>query len=255
MVALLMAAACFAQSAPPASPAFEVAAIKPSGPKSIRGWEGGPKSSDPLVYRYGRAELRDLIAVAFDVDLFQISSSIPLDREAFDLIARIPPGIAKPEFRLMMRNLLIDRFRFRFHVETREFPAWALTVAKTGPKLKTAGLPADQPEMIANHSVSGAWELIHIRARKEPIALLARMIRPEPGEPVIDRTGLTGTFDFTLAYSKELPNAGNGFAPEPAEAPELATALQQQLGLRLARGKAPFDVVVVESMDRTPSEN
>jgi uncharacterized protein (TIGR03435 family) len=261
IVALLIAAAAFAQSS------FEVASIKPSGPQSVRGWEGGPETSDPLVYRYSRAELRDLIAVAFDVQSFQISSSIPLDREAFDLIARIAPGTAKPEFRMMMRNLLMDRFRFRFHVETREFTAWILTVAKTGPKLGNSAngafagdpsfpnLPPDRPGMIANHSISGSWELIRVRARKEPIAVLARMIRPEPGEPVVDRTGLTGTFDFTLAYSKELPNAGNGFAPEPAEAPDLVTALQQQLGLRLARGKAPFDVVVVEAIDRKPSEN
>jgi uncharacterized protein (TIGR03435 family) len=263
IVALLIAAAAFAQSS------FEVASIKPSGPQSIRGWEGDPGTSDPVVYRYGRATLQDLIGVAFDVQLFQISSSIPLDRETFDLIARIAPGTAKPEFRMMMRNLLMDRFRFRFHVETREFTAWILTVAKTGPKLGNPAkgavsfadgqafpnLPPDRPGMIANHSISGAWELIRVRARKEPIAVLARMIRPEPGEPVVDQTGLTGTFDFTLAYSKEMPNAGNGFAPEPAEAPDLVTALQQQLGLRLARGKAPFDVVVVEAIDRKPSEN
>lgn len=261
IVALFVTAAGFAQTSPSASPTFEVASIKPSGPQSIRGWEGGPKSSDPLVYRYGRAELRDLIAVAFDVQFFQISSSIPLDRETFDLIARIPPGTAGPEFQMMMRNLLIDRFRFRFHIATREFPAWILTVAKTGPKLGTAantapaGLPADQPGMITDHSISGSYELIRIRAHKEPITVLSRMIRPQSGEPVIDRTGLTGTFDFTLAYSKELPNAGNGFAPEPAEAPGLVTALQQQLGLRLTRGKAPFDVVVVEWIDRNSSEN
>jgi uncharacterized protein (TIGR03435 family) len=261
IVALFVTAAGFAQTSPSASPTFEVASIKPSGPQSIRGWEGGPKSSDPLVYRYGRAELRDLIAVAFDVQFFQISSSIPLDREAFDLIARIPPGTAKPEFGLMMRNLLMDRFGFRFHIETREFPAWLLTVANTGPKLGNpakgalADLPPDRPGMIADHSISGSGELVRIRARKEPIGALARMITPEPGELVVDRTGVAGLFDFTLAYSKELPNAGNGFAPEPVEAPGLVTALQQQLGLRLTRAKAPFDVVVVESIDRHPSEN
>ena len=83
---------------------FEVASVKPSGPSSIRGSDGGPGSSDPERYIFNRASLQDLIAVAYDVKYFQISSPIPLDRDSFDLAARVPPGASQQQFRLMMQR-------------------------------------------------------------------------------------------------------------------------------------------------------
>jgi uncharacterized protein (TIGR03435 family) len=84
-----------------------------------------------------------------------------------------------------------------------------------------------------------------------PISLLVPMLR-RPGEPpVVNRTGLEGTYDFTLEYAQETPNADTSAPP----APILATAIQQQLGLQLVSKKLPFDVVVIDSIDRLPTEN
>lgn len=119
----------------PATPVFEVASIKPSGPHSIRGSEGGPGSSDPGLYRFGLATLVDLIAIAYDVRFFQISSPAPLDRQNFDLVAKIPDGATKQQFHAMLQNLLAERFHLSLHIQSKEFPAYELVVAKTGARL------------------------------------------------------------------------------------------------------------------------
>src|SRR6266700_1776946 len=102
---------------------FEVASVPLSGPKSVRGSDGGPGSKDPTRYAFGRAHLDDLILVAYHVELFQVSSKLPLDRDEFDLTAKIPAGSTKDEFRAMLRNLLAERFRMKIHMESRQFPA------------------------------------------------------------------------------------------------------------------------------------
>jgi uncharacterized protein (TIGR03435 family) len=119
--------------------AFDVASIKPSGPKSVRGSDGGPGSKDPTRYTFGRADLRILAMIAYDVDSFQLSSPIPLDLDEFDLAARIPAGTTKQQFRIMLRNLLAERFHFKLHLISKEFAGYELVVAKTGPKLNQYG--------------------------------------------------------------------------------------------------------------------
>lgn len=114
---------------------FEVASIRLSGPKSIRGSEGGPGSKDPTRYTFQRATLTDLILVGYHVELFQISSKLPLDRDEFDITASLPSGATKDDFRAMLRNLLIERFHFKHHVESRESAAFEMLLAKGGTKL------------------------------------------------------------------------------------------------------------------------
>ena len=94
---------------------FEVASIKPSGPRSERGSDGGPGSHDPIRYILGRATLKDLILPAWNLQDFQVSSAESLERTAFDVNARIPPGATKDDFRSMLQNLLWDRFQMVVH--------------------------------------------------------------------------------------------------------------------------------------------
>jgi uncharacterized protein (TIGR03435 family) len=109
---------------------FEAASIKPSGPKSVRGSDGGPGSHDPGQYSFGRATLLDLIAQGYGVDRFRISSTTPLDDQRFDLVAKIPADATKEQFRAMMRALLVERFHLKVHMVSKEFAAFDLTVAK-----------------------------------------------------------------------------------------------------------------------------
>ena len=165
------------QTGGPAAPSFDVASIKPSGPQSIRGSEGGPGGSDPGLYRFGLASLLDLISVAYDVKVFQISSATPLDRQNFDLVAKIPDGATKQQFRAMLQNFLAERFHLKLHIQSKEFPAYELVIAKSGPKLSTPAsrsqakdgwpdLPPNRPGMAANlASAGGSLELVRLKSQ------------------------------------------------------------------------------------------
>ncbi len=245
---------------------FDVASIRLSGPKSVRGSNGGPGSRDPERYVFGKANLMDFIAVGYDVDIFQISSQLTLDRDDFDLAANVPAAATKDQFRTMLRNFLNDRFHLRAHLETKRFDAFALMVAKGGAKLgntaaakrtSTEGfpnLPPGKPGIIALNSASGFYEVTRIRAQRQPVSRLVKMLRTDPPRPVVDVTGLPGVYDFTLEFSTELSSEVGGADVGP-EAPDLATALREQLGLQLVARKLPFKVVVIDAIDRFPSEN
>jgi len=209
----------------------------------------------------------------FTVDYFQISSKAPLDEQTFDLVAELPEGITSQQFRLMMQNLRAERFPLKMHMQSKEFASYEPIVAKSGTKLKesTAGngaapaprassdgfpdLPSNRPGMVAQHSVGGGFVLIRLKAQQEPISELARMLRLPDGQPLVDKTGLTGKYDFTLEFSSEVPNAASGGGAQLPVTPNLFTALQEQLGLQLVGKKIPFGVVVVDSVDKVPTEN
>jgi uncharacterized protein (TIGR03435 family) len=151
-------------------------------------------------------------------------------------------------------------------MESRDFPAYELVVGKTGAKLKETGskaahkdgfpvLPPDRPGMAANNSISGGYILVRISAQDAPISSLVRILRSSDDPPVVDNTGLTGKYDFTLEYTKEMSGAMPGIDSQAPVAPNLSPALQQQLGLQLVGKKISFDIVVVESVDKLPTEN
>ncbi len=269
-----VAAVAQPQTAPPETLKFEVASVKPSGPQSVRGSEGGPGSHDPTHYRFQSANLDDLITTAYHVNYFQISSKTALDHERFDVAVNVPEGATRDQFRQMMRNLLDERFHLRAHLESREFAGYELVVAKSGLKMKEhdaasaapppdtrrpsgddgfPDLPPGRPGMISRQTMSGGFLLIRVRAQQEPMKVLADMLHV-PGEgPIVDKTGLTGKYDFTLEYTQDMPStAHDGETPVAAS---LFTALPAQLGLQLIAKKLPFDVVVVESVEKTPTEN
>jgi uncharacterized protein (TIGR03435 family) len=243
---------------------FEVASIKVSGPQSVRGSSGGPGSRDPGQYRFDVASLLDLICVAYDVDRFQVASKTPLDRQRVDLVAKIPAGTTKEQFRVMLQNLLAERFHLKLHAESRDFSAYELGVAKTGVKLtestnqltkSTNSAGADRPSMSANFTASGGYQLVKVKAHQSQISALASMVRGPDDPPIVDKTGLTAKYDFTLEYSREIPSASASGPADPPVAPSLSIALQQQLGLQLVARKLPFDVIVVDSVDKLPTEN
>jgi uncharacterized protein (TIGR03435 family) len=246
---------------------FEVASVRSSGPNSVRGSDGGPGSRDPTRYTFERAGLAILIMIAYDVEEFQVSSKQPLDRDEFDLAAKLPLNTTKDEFRAMLRNLLIERFHIKLHIESREFPAFEMVLAKGGAKLGTEvnmrlaseeGFPQLAPGksgLSARNSISDGHLLIRIRGQQQPLSRLAEVLRIGAQRPVVDKTGLSGRYDFALKFSSDLPNGASSGAAEPSAVPDLSAALREQLGLQLNEKKLPFDVVVVESFDRQPTGN
>ena len=164
----------------------------------------------------------------------------------------------------MLLPLFVDRFKLKYHHEVKELPLYALVVAKNGPKL-TESKPADPS------SKEGARHMMMIGrgsldAQGASIETLTHMISMHVGRTVIDKTGLTGTYDFKLTWTPDEgagpmmkgpgggPPGGDGAPPPDAGGPTLLTALQEQLGLKLESQKGPVDVIVIDHID-PPSPN
>jgi uncharacterized protein (TIGR03435 family) len=144
----------------------------------------------------------------------------------------------------MMQHLLAERFQLRLHREARDLPVYALVVGKNGAKLKIS-----DPDAREGAVVRGTADGLHMETKKGSMEAPARQLSSSAGRPVIDKTGLTGTYQYTLDWfpATRIP------VPE-SNVPSLFIAVQEQLGLRLEAATAPQEVLVIDSV-QTPSEN
>lgn len=258
--AMLGATHASSQHAPPAAaresqPSFEVASIKPSRPDDgSHNWNGGPGRVSIENYT-----LRRLIRAAYGLksDSQVLGGPAWIGKQAFDIEAKFGDAEAAKmqkmtnregfqEERLALQALLADRFQLRISEETRSIPVYALVVAKTGAKLTPSPPQLDEegkPKTDQNHSIHDSDG--HMTAKAISLSGFADwfVYLPECDRVVVDRTGLTGEYDFKLAWT---PDNGSGVASD-APLPGLFTALPEQLGLELKPDKAPVDVVVVNS--------
>ena len=169
----------------------------------------------------------------------------------YDVLASAGRDATLDEMRAMMRSLLEDRLNVRARVVSEERPIWHLVVArpdgKLGPALKPFPLPCRQPGT-PPCGLSASREAV--RAAGVPVSRIAEFLRTSAGRPIVDRTGLTGNYEFTLVYRPE-----TGRPPDPAdERPNVFTALQEQLGLKLESARGPVTFILVERIER-PTPN
>jgi uncharacterized protein (TIGR03435 family) len=250
---------------------FDVASVKPSTGAAIGApnSDGGPGTRYPERFATNTT-LRVLVYRAFGLTDFQEQIAGPgwIDREEYAIDARVPPGTSLEQFQIMLQNLLADRFMLAVHHETIVLPVYELEVAKNGSKLKESGpvpggsdrdgfptMPPGTPGIAMSYSSSANGEpQSKWRAQQQTIAAFAKMLSlpSNAGRVVIDKTGLTGKYDFTLYY--DLPRAG---APGAADNPTLSIfdAVEQQLGLKLVNGKQSFDKIVIDHAEKTPTGN
>ena len=237
-----------------ATPSFEVATIKPSKPDAP-GKAFGLRGRN---FSTLNTTLTDLITFAYDLQPRQVTGGPAwMETDKYDLAA-IPDKPGAPntkQLKGMVQKLLTDRFKLTFHHDKKEMTVFAITVAKTGSKLTKSednsnGVPALFFRGLGNLPVKNAT--IADFAGVMQTAVLDR--------PVIDQTGLTGRFDFVLTWTPDESQFGGrgGQAPPPANGgtapPDLFTAMQQQLGLKMDSVKAPVDVLVIDHVEM-PSEN
>jgi uncharacterized protein (TIGR03435 family) len=143
----------------------------------------------------------------------------------------------------MVQALLADRFHMKAHLEQREMPVYDLVIAKGGPKLKEATAEEASKSMLRG-AVPGKIECVSM-----PLSTLPVFLNRELGRPTIDKTGLTGKYDFTLEFVPALKAA-----TDETGGPSIFTAVEEQLGLKLEPAKEPMDVVVIDSMEQ-PAAN
>jgi uncharacterized protein (TIGR03435 family) len=270
---IVIAALGGAAAQPAASPQFEVASIKPSPPAPgtgrVRvGSHGGPGTNDPGLFTCERCSVFGLIRQAFGIPDYRISGPDWLQATRFNVSAKVPEGATKQQFRMMMRNLLADRFKLKFHYEKKEMQAFDLIVAKNGPKMKESAGPLDPDErpgrldggrkMDEEGFVDlppGRVPMMMLyeghateRHAEETMEQLATNLGSQLGRPVTDATGLKGRYDFTLKWIEE--SAGPS-----TTGPDIFRALQEQLGLKLESKKGVADMLVVDHIEKAPTEN
>jgi uncharacterized protein (TIGR03435 family) len=249
---------------------------------------GGPGTKDPGQITYSRVTLQLLIREAYAVQFDQISGPNWIDNEGYTIVAKVPPGATKEQVGVMLQNLLANRFKLTLHRQKKRFPVYALVVAETGQKLKEsadANAVPLRPGYIPKVDRDGFPQLptgtrgtagnplngiMHYTFRGQSISDLVLLLTSSfgavtgsntwaPGR-LVDQTGLTGRYDFTLAY------AGTGqiggalsppdlFADQGVSGPSLTEALEKQLGLKLKKTNAELDVLVIDHAERVPDEN
>lgn len=235
--------------------AFEVATIKPAPHDTKASRFITMQGTDRFVEKDYTLKL--LIAAAYDVSPRVISGGPGwIESDHYDILA-VTPGAIRPthdEQMAMLRNLLSDRFKLTFHREQKQFSIYQLEVATGGPKLKLSTAPPADPAQL----ISTVYpEHVLLPARNATMHDLASLMqRAIFDRPVVDKTGLSGRYDFDLAWAPDETQFGGDLAAAPADAssPPLFTAMQQQLGLRLEATRGPANALVVDTVER-PSPN
>jgi bla regulator protein blaR1 len=272
-------------------PSFEVATIKPASPQPR------PSSTSPAEVRISNVTARNLIEQAYGIPWTSaenervLGGPAWLDTNRYDIVARIPADLAeaqqklsrdqqKQQISLMLQSLLAERFHLKLHFETRVLTVYALVVAKPHPYLVESAIQPQsaQPQPTGPESPApislpskpeGLRHGILVLYNGQSAKMTARQASLDDlvhwfagysevgGRPVVNQTGRTGLYDFTLRWTRQSLAA----TPQPAssdaadtDAPPLFTALPDQLGLRFNTTKAPVEVILIDHTD-PPTDN
>jgi uncharacterized protein (TIGR03435 family) len=237
----------FAQA--PVRPSFEVASIKPGNPNNPRvsyGVDPGGRFTAINI------TLRTLIDFAYEVGPHRTLGPGWINSQKYDIeakpdaaFARSPDPGNSPQLRLMLQSLLEERFRLTFHTESREEQVYILAMAKGGAKLvESTDAEVKDPKRGIMPGTGG------VRGVAAPISTLTGLLSQQLGRLVMDRTGLTGKYDFQLKWTPDTAYHAESNNDAPSDGPSLFTAVQEQLGLWLESAKAPVEFLVIDHVEK-----
>jgi uncharacterized protein (TIGR03435 family) len=233
------------------APEFEVASIKPNHSADGRVLMGMAPGGR---FTATNTTVKQLIMTAYRIRAHQISGAPAwLDSEKYDIVAK-PEGGANPDqIKLMLQALLAERFKLTMRHESKELPVYALVVGKSGPKFqasKDSGGPGRRGIQMGRGLIEG---------QQMTMEMFADQLSGMAGRTVLDKTGLTGSYDLRLEFTPDESQAqmfnGPGGSPPPdPNGPSLFAAVQEQLGLKLEAQKGPVTVYVIDRVEK-PTEN
>lgn len=272
---------------------FEAASVRAADPKSApvnrsanaqATLRGGPGTADPGRISYANITLESLLILAYGADCKvqedcdQVAGPAWLRSNRYDVEAKIPAGAAAEQFRTMLQNLLAERFRLVLHHETRGLPGYGLTLAKNGSRLRAS--PPSEPGTgdpagpLVKYGAPGEYGKLlrpgflvfpykgtratanHAIGREQSLAEITKLLSNLMNAHVVDKTGLTGRYDFTIDWVPDgVTMIQEADGPEIAPPHGIPTAIEDQLGLKLVKATIPLDVVVVDGADKIPTTN
>jgi uncharacterized protein (TIGR03435 family) len=238
---------------------------------------GGPGTAEPERITFERQHLIRVVSIAYGVAFDQISGPSWLGNNLYSIVAKVPAGASAEQVKLMWRDLLAERFHLKAHLIKKDFPVYELTVSKSASRFRKTGDGATAVE--PGFPVPAAGQIfalslatprtVRLTFRDCSMADFAHRLGfplSTPGDAggltfgrVVDRTGLDGHYDFTLEFSGAW--RPGGAYPQPLSdgktdtAPSLFDALRQQLGFRLEEKKTQLDFLVVDHVEKIPTEN
>jgi uncharacterized protein (TIGR03435 family) len=289
----LISAACWL-AGKCAAQGFEVTSVK-SVPLSdlrsrYRPLEGGAGSKTPTRVS-GVTTLQTMLMKAYGVSSLLISGPSWMATEYYEIAATLPPGVSREQEKIMWQTLLKERFQLEAHRESRQLSIYELGVGRSGPKFKESEPAPDSsgverasaasgqprppvtmgpdgfPQIPADVKMPGSYTLslssgeflrVKVFGRAMTMSELATGITSYAGRLVEDRTGLKGKYDFTLAFETDPQGTASpeGRTGIPAEqGASLSAAVQEQLGLRLEGNKKDVEMLIIDRVQKAPTEN
>ncbi len=263
---------------------FEVASVRLAPPPDGRtpglrsSGVPGPNNKDPGRFS-ARLDVMNLVLIAYDIPPYRLSEQGDLYMEKLDIEAKMPVDTTREQFNVMLQNLLTDRLGLKVHWTSKDIDMYALVVAKGGPKFKVAAPDSPQgsddaskngnPNRIGDNGFpipppgNGPWVggalggKFGMRGHNETAAELAHAIGQRTLDgPLMDATGLTGKYDYTIFWSMQATI--DVLSGRPAVDPDGLTifdAVQDQLGLKIEKKKGPVQMLVVDHVEKKPTEN
>jgi len=222
----------------------------------------------PKGFKAENASLLSIIQEAYGIQANQIVGPPEIKSAAYDIEVKTEgsptdareadPGLMQPEIRNQLQALLADRFKLALHHESKKLPSYVLVVGENGSKLQPTKF-ADYPDNAVGPDGKGIHRMMMqvrggqvraIGAQKSSMAEFAKQLSMQLGKNVVDKTGMTGQYDFNLQWSEAAANRdGASNDAVPAAGPSLFDAIQEQLGLKLVPQQGPLDVLVIDHVE------
>ena len=233
--------ALVAQFAAAQKTVFEAASVKKVESGASPGDIARNMDSSPGHFAMRNVPIRFVLEWAYDLKDYEIQGpSWIVDDERYDIVA-VAPGATNEQMRIMLRNLIDERFQMKSHWETRDTQCYVLTRGKGELKLK----PSEGEPSLGGQNGRGMFH-------NQPVSRFTFLLTRRMGRPVLDETGLKGTYEFSV----DLNGLGyNGNDSQNTEAPSIFTAVQSDLGLKLESTKRPIKILIVDSANKNPTEN
>jgi uncharacterized protein (TIGR03435 family) len=273
--ALAFAGAALAQSPAATGPSFEVASIKPAPAPTMAMATSGQlrQRIDDGMVDLPNISLMNLISMAYETNQDYITGPGWLESQNFSVTAKLPAGSSKSQVPAMLQRMLADRFKLEAHHSEKVQPVYLLTLGKQGRKFKeSADTRTDakksegRPGAVLARSITMAElaQSLTMRAKRGAMMQAAGAGRDDSQRdidlPVVDQTGLSGTYDIDLVWDSPMAGrGGRGGAlapsnPQAAPAADIFKALEA-VGLKLEQAKRAFDILVVDHVEKVPTEN
>ncbi len=261
-------------AAPVALPAWDVSTVKPSSPDA----RGSMFQITPDGIKITGMPLWMAVREAFGLENDRLLGGPGWAKTTnFDIEAKVAPedapklkALKMEQRRQMMVALLAERFGLKYHHETRDLPMYELVVARGGAKMQASKPDPAGPDQGPGPAPSPERHMLmmrgrgHIESTGTGMSGLVRLLSGQLGRTVVDKTGLTGDYDFKLDWTPDEmasaitkggnPAPGDNSSTPDSAGPSLFTALEEQLGLKLEATKGPVDVIVIDQLEQ-PSAN